>query len=108
MKTISRIIMIVLVAAVVAGAFSLAVNNGSIASGSNASEQPPVVTSNGQSTNRPIARFEGGDRDEGSITRGFAGVVGTLAKLAGITIIVLLLQKGFSQLEGRKLISAQR
>ena len=107
MKTILRIIIIVIVASVVAGAFSLAVNNSSIASGSNDSGQPPaMISSNGQSTDQ-LTRPEGGDRDGGSIAGGFAGVVSTLAKLTGITILVLVLQKGLSQLGNRRFTSAQ-
>ncbi|SRR6266498_3921316 len=97
MKTILRIIIILLVASVVAGAFSLAVNNNSTTSGS----------SNSQSAIPRMDRPEGGNNDRGSITGGFAGVLGTLAKLTGITILVLVLQKGFSQLGNRRPISIQ-
>ena len=97
MKTILRIITILLVAAVVAGAFSLAVNNSSSASTTNA---------NGQSF-QPLDRPAGGDRG-GSITGGLAGVLGTLAKLTGISLLVLLLQKGISQLGNRRLAFNQR
>src|SRR5690242_19585663 len=98
MKTILRIITILLVAAVVAGAFSLAVNNSSSASTTNA---------NGQSF-QPLDRPAGGDRGGGSITGGLAGVLGTLAKLTGISLLVLLLQKGISQLGNRRLAFNQR
>jgi uncharacterized protein YidB (DUF937 family) len=95
MKTILRIITILLVAAVVAGAFSLAVNNSSSTS---------TTSTNGQSfqlTDRPA----GGERDGTSITGGLGGVLGTLAKLTGISILVLLLQRGFSLLGNRRLMS---
>jgi len=105
MKTILRIILILLVASVVVGAFSLAVNNNSYATGSNELGQQPAMTgSNGQTTVRP----EGGDHDSGSISGGFAGVLGTLLKITGITILVLMLQKGWSQIVGLKLKPAQR
>jgi hypothetical protein len=107
MKTILRIIMILLVAAVVAGAFSLAVNNSSTASSSSTGEQPPAMASNNQSTTQ-MARPEGGNHESGSITQGLAEVTTTLMKLTGISILVLLLQKGFSQLGKRKLKFAQR
>ncbi len=108
MKTILRIIIIVLIASVVAGVFSLAVNNSSIASGSNESGQPPALnSSNGQSSDQ-LTRPEGGDRDGGSIAGGLAEVVSTLAKLTGITILVLVLQKGFGQLGNRRFTSAQQ
>jgi hypothetical protein len=95
MKTILRIIMILLVAALVTGAFFLAVNNNSSATVSNDSGQPPALTdSNGQTMTRP----EGGDHDSGSLAGGLAGVLGTLLKITGITILVVMLQKGWSQL----------
>ena len=103
MKIILRIIMILLVATVVAGAFSLTVNNNSTAISTD-SGQPPVMTdSNGQMLTRP----EGGDHDGGS-AGGIAGVLGTLLKLTGITILVLVLQKGWSQLSSMKWKLAQR
>jgi len=98
MKTILRIIAVVLVAAVVAGAFSLAVNNSSSAS---------TTTANGATfhlTDRP----GGGDHEGGSLAGGLGGVLGTLAKLTGISVLVLLLQKGFSQLGNRRLAFKQR
>jgi hypothetical protein len=109
MKTILRIIMILLVAAIVAGAFSLAVNNNLIASGSNDGSQPPSITdSNGQTTTQPMTRAEGGDRDGGSIAGGLGGVITTILKLNGITILVLVIQKIFSQLGDLKWKFAQR
>src|SRR6266498_2273490 len=108
MKTILRIIVILLVAAVVAGTFSLAVNNNSTTSGSGDAAQPPAITSNSQSAIQAIGRPEGGNNDNGSFTGGFAGVVGTLAKLTAITILVLVHQKGFSQLGNRRPISTQQ
>ena len=109
MKTILRIIMILLVAAIVAGAFSLAVNNNLIASGSNDGGQPPSMTdSSGQTTTQPMTRPEGGDRDSGSIAGGVGGVLTTILKLTGITILVLVMQKIFSQLGSLKWKFAQR
>lgn len=108
MKIISRIILILLVASVVAGAFSFAVNNSSTTSNSNDGGQPPAITiSNDQSTMQPVERPENGDRDGGSLTGGLAGVLGTFAKLTGITVMVLLIQKAFSLFGNRKLIPAQ-
>ena len=107
MKTVLRIIMILLVGALVAGAFFLIVNYGSITSGST-NRQLSALTNNGQFTNQQMDRFERGDRSGGSITRGIAGVFGTLLELAGITILVLLIPRRFSQLGVRKLMSIQR
>jgi|GEM_PF-6966150 len=98
MKTILKIITILLVAAVVAGAFALAVNSGSSAS---------TTGAQGQSI-QAVERPEGGDRDGGSITDGLAGVFGTLAKLTAISIFVLGVQKMFSRSGTRTLIPTQR
>jgi hypothetical protein len=100
MKTILRIIMILLVAAVVAGAFSLAVNNNSTTASANGGQPPTITGSTGQQFVRP----EGGDRDGES----GAGVFDTLLKITGITILVLALQKGWSQLGSVKWKLAQR
>jgi len=103
MKTILRIIMILLVAAIVAGAFSLAVNNGSTTAASNDAGQSPTTTSTNGQTFQPITRPEGGDRDGGSIAGGLGGVLGTLAKITGITILVLAIQKAIRLIENRRL-----
>lgn len=109
MKTILKIITILLIAGIVAGAFVLAVNNSSSASSSNVTAQPPAMTaSSGQSAIQLMARPAGGDRESGSITQGLAGIAGTLMKLTGISIVVLLVQKGFSTLGNRKLMTIQR
>lgn len=104
MKTILRIIMILLVAASVAGAFSLAVNNNLITTGSFDGGQPPGLTdSSGQTATQPVARPEGDDHEGGSIAGGLTGVLMTLLKLTGITAVILLLQNGFRLLGRSKL-----
>jgi hypothetical protein len=103
MKTILKIIIILLVAAVVAGAFSLAVNKNSTTVLSDGG-QPPATTG---STSQVMTRPEGGDHDGGSATGGLAGVLSTLLKLTGITILVLVLQKGFRQLGSLRLKMAR-
>lgn len=101
MKTILRIIVILIVASFVAGAISLAVNNMSLSSGEGS--QPPAMTSvDGQS-------FQPGERSEGgSITGGLVGVLTTLMKIAGITLVIVLLQKALSQLRRPRWKLAQR
>ena len=103
MKIILKIIVILLVAAIVAGGFSLAVNSSSSVFSTENSGAPAMT-----SGNQPLARPEGSDHDSGSITPGLAGVANTLMKLTGISILVLVLQKGFSQLGNQKLKLAQR
>ncbi len=110
MKTILRIIVILLVAALVAGGFALAVGNTSSATtGFNAEGgQPPAMTTgaNGQSTQQMPSRPEGGfgDREGGASLGGLLGIFGTLAKLAGITVIVLLIEKGIGLLTNKKIL----
>lgn len=96
MKTIFRIIVILLVAAAVAGAFSLAINNSTATSPSSESGQPPVMTSADGQTVQPMERPEGSDRDGGSLAGGLVGLLTTLAKLTGIAGLVLAMQKGFA------------
>lgn len=98
MKTILRIFDILLVAALIALAFSLSVNNTTSASSLNAGGQPPAVTnSNGQSM-QPMERPEGSDHDSGSAMRGLSELLLTLGKLTGITLLVLSVQRVFSLL----------
>ncbi len=108
MKIILRIIMTLLVASIVAGAFSIAVNNTSIASGSGEDGGLPAMTSADGQTFQPMERPEGGDHEGGSITQGLSGVLATLMKLTGITVLVLLLQKGIDLLGSRKWKLAQQ
>jgi len=100
MKTILRIIIILLVAAIVAAGFSLVVNNTSIASG-------PEASTGRQAHGRPSdggqMHLEGGrGHNEGASLEGLMGVLGSLAKLSAIAALVLLVQKGFSLLVKRK------
>lgn len=103
MKIILRIILILLVASVVAGAFSLVVNNSSVAaSGPGEGGQPPArPNANGQAI-QPMGHPDGGDHEGGSIADGLGGVLATLAKLTGITLLVVLIQKAFSLPGNRK------
>jgi hypothetical protein len=101
MKTILRIIIILLAAAVVAGTLTAVVNNTSLASSSGEGGQPPAIASaNGQSQ-RP-ARPEGGDHAGGaSLAGGLLQILASLAKLTGITALVLFVEKGVSLLGKR-------
>jgi hypothetical protein len=99
MKIILRIFVILLVAAAVAGASTLVVNNTSLASApGGAGGQPPAMTNAGGQFAQPPAHAEGGGEHGVSVERGLTQVVITLGKLAGITIIVLLVQKGLDLL----------
>jgi len=106
MKTILRMIIILLVAALVAGGFYLAVNNTSSISGSSdQGGQPPAMTGADGQTMQPPSRPEGGpggDREGGASLGGLSQILVTLAKLSGITIIALLVEKGVGLLAGKK------
>lgn len=105
MKTILKIITILLVASVVAGGFVLAVNKTLSTSSSTTGNQPPTVNNaNGQSVPRP----EGFDRNEASTSRGLSGIFFMLIELTGITAIVLLLENLFGMLKNRKVHAPQR
>ena len=103
MKTVLRILVILLVASVVAGAFSLAVSHTSTASDLSQGGGPEYVMTNGdnQTVTRLIAGPVRSDRESVSVTDGLAGVLATLAKLMGITLLVLFAQKMASLLENR-------
>ena len=104
MKTILRIITILLVAAVVAAGFIIAVNNTSDSASTTGVGSPHASTDANGQTFQPMERPEGGNGQGGSI----AGVLVTLAKLTGIALAVVLIQKAFNILGNRKLIPTQR
>jgi len=106
MKIILRIIVILLVAAVVAGGFSLAVNNSSSTSSSEG-DQPSAMTDASGQTLQPMDRPDGGEKDGASLAGGLSGVLVTIAKIAGITALVTLIQKAFDTFKRRKLSLAQ-
>lgn len=92
MKTILNIIVILLVAAAVAGTLTLIVNHTSIAS----SGQPPAMTdASGQNLGQPPVRpeGEGGHEDGASLGSGLLEILMSLVKLSFITAIVLLIEK---------------
>lgn len=109
MKTILKITVILMVAAIVAGGFYLLANNANLASGRgrDGHQQPAMTSADGQSFQLREFRDEGGEHGA-SLSRGLAGLAGTLAKLTVIVIVVLLAQKGFSLLGKRKLTPVQR
>lgn len=109
MKTILKILAILMVAAIVAGGFYLLANNTSLASRRDRDgHQPPATTSaDGQSFQLREFHDKGGEHGA-SLSRGLAGVAGTFVKLTVITIIVLLIQKAFNLPGNHKLKFAQR
>ncbi len=101
MKTILKIITILIVTSLVAGGFWLAFGNNSTSTGNG---QPPAINNfNGQSNFQPIERRDGGEGG-GSI----AGIFLTLVKITGITAIVLLIEKVYGMVNSRKLSPTAR
>jgi hypothetical protein len=103
MKTFFRIAVILLVTAIVAGGLYLLVENTAFDIVSEAEgHQRPAITDG--TANPPMERPEGGeDHHSASLTRGLFEIFVTLGKLTAITIVILLLQKGFSLLRAAKL-----
>ena len=101
MKTILRIFVIVLVGALVAGGIDLIGQNTTLLSGTVSApsfDTMPEIPA-GDLSEFP-ARPEGDlDHNAASITRGLSEVGFSLAKLAGITLLVLIVQKGFEQIK---------
>lgn len=103
MKTILRILVILLIAVAVSGGIYSLVENTSLMSSVDAEHgQPPQMTgTDGQSM---PTRPEGGeDHDAASLSRGFGEVGTLLAKITGITIVILLIQKAIELLQKPKL-----
>jgi hypothetical protein len=96
LTTVMNIVIILLVAAIISGGFSLYVNNTSTSGSGGESGRPAMTNSDGTMPARP----EGGDAGS-SIGQGLLQVLTALAKLAGITVVVLLIEKGVTLLGKR-------
>jgi hypothetical protein len=106
MKTILRILTILLVASVVAGAFFLVVNNGTTTSSGEGGQPVAMAFTDGQNT--PLMeRPEGGEPNSRSVAGGISGVLGTFARLTTVALVVLSLEKGLKQWNRRKWNGAQ-
>jgi len=105
MKTIFRILIILMVGALVSGALYLTVENTSVAPSVDSApsfDQMPAP-STGDLSELPT-RPEGDDHDAASLSRGLSKVGVSLAKLTGITLLVLLIQKVFEQVKKRRIV----
>jgi hypothetical protein len=123
MKTILKIVIILLAAAIVCGGYFLIGSNTTIAAGpggegerpalgtrpeggmppdGNMKQRPEGTAPDGTVTERPQGQGEGG----GSAGAGLAEVLISIAKLAGITAAVLIVEKGINLLSKRTLKTA--
>ena len=102
MKTILRILVILMVGTIVSGALYLTFENTSLLL-SDSGGFPERTTELGEGSEMPASdtgelptRPEGGDdHNAASLSRGLSEVGIALAKLTGITLLVLLIQKVF-------------
>ena len=103
MKTILRILVILMIAVAVSGGVYALVENTSLVSGGEAEGgQPPQMTGTDGTSSQPMERHEGGGEHGASFTRGLSEVLVTLGKLTAITAVIVLLQKGLDLLRKMK------
>jgi len=108
MKTILNILVVLLVAAIVAGGVFALVENTTLVSSNESGHGQPPATLNADGTSAQPMRHGEGDGERGaSFTRGMSELLVTLGKLGAITVIVLLLQKGFDQIRSMKFKTIQ-
>ncbi len=103
MKTILQILVILLVAAIVAGGVYALVENTTLVSSADAGHgQPPAMLNADGTSAQLMERGEGGGEHGASFTRGMSGLLVTLAKSGVITVFIVLLRKGFDLLQSVK------
>jgi hypothetical protein len=103
MKTVLQILVILLVAAIVAGGMYALVENTTLVSSSESEHgQPPAMTNADGSSAQMMERSEGGGEHGASFTRGLSEVLVMLGKLSGITVAVLLIQSLIARLRKRQ------
>ncbi|HMZ08631.1 MAG TPA: hypothetical protein PK078_13525 [Anaerolineales bacterium] len=109
MKTILPILVILLITAVVSGGIYALVENTSLLSSSEAEHGvPPQMTSADGTSFQPMERPDGGDdHDAASLSRGLGEVGVLLAKITGITLIILTIQKALGAFQKHKPAAAQ-
>ena len=93
-RIIGRIILILAVAAIIAGGIYALVQNSSSGTSSDVRPEPQFANQGTTNGSQP-QEFREGDRFEGgaSIGRGLAGVIGSILKISLITLIVLVVRK---------------
>ncbi len=106
MKTILQILVILLVAAAVSGGVYALVENTSLMSSVGAERGAPPQMTGADSQSMP-ARPEGGEDHAASLSRGIGEVGFLLAKITGITVVILLVQKALGLLQKNKPVGIQ-
>ncbi len=106
MKTILHLVVILLVAVIVAGGVYALVENTTLVSNTGSEHGgPPTITNADGSTSQMMERHEGGGEHGASLTRGLSEVFVTLAKLTGITVVVLLIQSLVARVQKRQIVT---
>ncbi len=101
LRTLFRIGMILLVAAVVCGALYLYVNNsGSTLGGFRGEGDRPAFNQSAPPSGAQFGGFDGRDRGEGGGS-GWAGLLGQVFKVALVTLVVVGIQKLAKRLRGK-------
>lgn len=109
MKTILQILVILLIAGIVSGGVYALVENTSLMSSVEAERgAPSQMTSTDGTSTQPMQRPEGGeDHDAASLSRGIGEVGVLLAKITGITVVIMLVQKALGLLQKHKPVTIQ-
>lgn len=103
MKTILRILIILLIAVTVSGGIYTLVENTSLLSSIEAERGAPSQMTGAENGTMPTRPEGGDDHDAASLSRGFGEVGTLLAKITGITIVILLIQKAIELLQKPKM-----
>lgn len=101
MKTILRILVILLIAVTVSGGIYALVENTSLISSAEAERGAPSQMTGTDGQSMPTRPKGGEDHGAVSFSRGLGEVGMLLAKITGITVIILLIQKGMSRLKNK-------
>lgn len=110
MPTFLRILAILCVAALVCAGISLVVNHTTLMAdaGGHAGAPPSLSSATGQLSGQFPSRAEGGDDHGASLAAGLPGVLTSLAKVSGITLLIVLAQKGLGLLSAQRAVVASR
>lgn len=103
MKTILRILVILLITVSVSGGIYTLVENTSLLSSVEAERGAPSQMNAAENGNMPTRPEGGEDHHSASLSRGFGEVGTLLAKITGITIVILLIQKAIELLQKPKM-----
>lgn len=107
MKIIFRILVILLIVVTVSGGvYALVENTNLISSNEARREARPQTTRGDGASSQPIGRSEGGDEHAASLSRGLGEASVLVSKIAVITAVILLVQKGMRSLQNKRSMAA--